>query len=300
MLQLVLALSVSVVTVAVYGPVALRWRRRTLVRRETLRLVASVRLEPYHAALLRNEATASAAAELLLAGYLRIDAEGAAFLTEEGRDPGRTPAHPLPAALLEAVRRHDPEPVSIGWIDRCDEAYAARRGAYAGGRGALLPALPRMPDGEGNRLLACCGCVGIVLVMFFWSIAGVLLLAERPHGVREWACAAVAALGLAALASAEKAGRVVRERTECGDPLGDLARAEPHPAFAALDEQRRLLVLRSIADYYRWQGADRVVVEAEHDDDEDDEWLDDKVWWEDAYEYRAADEDGPGARPSTG
>ncbi|QES53857.1 hypothetical protein DEJ51_06020 [Streptomyces venezuelae] len=295
MLQLVLALSVSVVTAAVYGPIGLRWRRRTLVRREILRRLAALRLEPYHAALLRGEATGTAAAELVLAGSLRIDGEGAVFLTEEGRDPGRTPAHPLPAALLEAVRRHDPEPVSIGWIDRCDEEYTARRSAYGSERESLLPELPRMPDGQENRLLACCGCVGIVLAMFFWTIAGVLLFAERPHGMREWACAAVAALGLVTLAFAEKAARTVRARTACEDPLGDLVRAAPHPAFTALDEQQRLHVRRSMADCYRWRGADRVVVRG--DDEDDDEWLDDKVWWEDAYEYRVADEDEPGPGP---
>ncbi|WP_030294433.1 hypothetical protein [Streptomyces katrae] len=300
MLQLVLALSVSVVTAAVYGPIGLRWRRRARIRREVLRLVAALELEPYHAALLRNEATEAAAAELVLGGYLRIDGEGAAFLTEEGRDPAGAPAHPLPAALLEAVRRHDPEPVSLGWIDWCDQGYVERRSAYGKVRDARLPDVRRMPDGEANRLPACCGCVGIVLVMFFWVLAGVLLLAERPHGAREWACAAVAALGLVALAFAGRAGREVRARTECGDPLGDLVRAEPHPAFAALDEQQRRHVLRSIGDRYRWRGADAVACEGE-----DDEWLDDKVWWEDAYEYRAADEaeaepEGDAAPPSTG
>ncbi|MFB7182234.1 hypothetical protein ACFCYI_31550 [Streptomyces sp. NPDC056257] len=302
MLRFVLAISVSLVTAAVYGPLALRWRRRVRVRREILRLVAAVRLEPYHAAVLRGESTEAAGAELVLDGYLRIDGEGAAFLTEEGRDPARTPAHPLPAALLEAVRRHDPEPVSLGWIDWCDEEYRRRSGAYGNERRDLLPDLPKMPDGEGNRLLACCGCVGIVLTMFFWVMASVLLVAERPHGIREWACAVVAGLGLVALLCAEKAHREVRARTECGDPLGDLIRTEAHPAFEALDEGQRLRVLRSSADHSRWRGVDQVVVEESDDeDDEDDEWLDDKIWWEDAYEYRASDEDEPEARgPSSG
>ncbi|WP_326592082.1 hypothetical protein [Streptomyces sp. NBC_01294] len=264
----------------------------------TLRLVAAVELEPYHMALLRQEATEAAAAELVLGGYLRIDEEGAAFLTEQGRDPARAPAHPMPAALLEAVRRHDPEPVSIGWIGWCDDGYLERRGAYRSERDALLPELPRMPHGTGNQLPACCSCVGIVLVMFFWVLASALLVTGRPHGLREWACAVVAALGLSALPPAEKAGRVVRERTERGDPLGDLVRSEPHPAFVALDEEQRMLVLRSIGDRHTWRGADTVVHEEAGDEaDEDDEWLDDKVWWEDAYEYRATDEDEPEATP---
>ncbi|MFF4433557.1 hypothetical protein ACFYZ4_30935 [Streptomyces sp. NPDC001513] len=294
MLRYVLAISVSLVTAAVYGPLALRWRRRARIRREILRLVAAVRPEPYHAAVLRGEATEAAAAELVLDGYLGIDGEGAAFLTEEGRDHTRPPAHPLPAALLDALRRHDPQPVSLGWIAWSDEEYRRRCGAYGAERADLLPELPKMPDGEGNRLPACCGCVGIVLTMFFWCLASVLLVAERPHGVREWACAVVAGLGLLALLGAEKAHRKVRARTECGDPLGDLIRAEPHPAFAALDEQQRLDVLRSSADHFTWRGVDQIVVaDDEDEDDEDGEWLDDKVWWEDAYEYRATDEDEP-------
>ncbi|MER6318209.1 hypothetical protein ABT237_31240 [Streptomyces sp. NPDC001581] len=188
--------------------------------------------------------------------------------------------------------------MSLGWIAWSDEEYRRRRSAYGNERADLLPELPKMPDGEGNRLPACCGCVGIVLTMFFWCLASVLLVAERPHGVREWTCAVVAGLGLLALLGAEKAHREVRARTECGDPLGDLIRAEPHPAFEALDEQQRLDVLRSSADHFTWRGVDQIVVTEDEDDedDEDDEWLDDKVWWEDAYEYRATDEDEPETR----
>ncbi|WP_030770513.1 hypothetical protein [Streptomyces sp. NRRL F-2664] len=308
MRQLALAVLVSAVTAAVYGPVALLWWRRARVRRRTLRLVAAVEPEPYHAALRRNEATEAAAAELVLAGYLRIDDEGAAFLTGQGRDPARAPAHPVPAALLDAVRRHDPEPVSIGWIDRGDEDYLRRRSAYLSEGDARLPDLPRMPDGEGNQFLACCSCVGIVLVMFFWVLASALLVTGRPQGPGEWACAVVAGLGLMALLPVEKAVGAVRARTECGDPLGDLVRSRPHPAFAALDEEQRVRVLRSINDRHTWRGADAVAAgEADDGADDEDEWLDDKVWWEDAYEYRARDEDdredGPGGvagRPSSG
>ncbi|MGW7438633.1 hypothetical protein [Streptomyces sp. NPDC054849] len=82
----------------------------------------------------------------------------------------------------------------------------------------------------------------------------------------------------------------VRERTECGDPLGDLVRAEPHPAFEALDEQQRFHVLRSIGDRSRWRCADE-------DAEDDDAWLDDKVHGEDAYDYRATGEDEPEATP---
>ncbi|MGW2274771.1 hypothetical protein [Streptomyces yangpuensis] len=297
MRQFALAILVSAVTAVVYAPIGLLWWRRARVRSRTLRLVAAVEPEPYHAAVLRNEAAEAATAELVLDGYLRIDGEGAAFLTEQGRDPARRPAHPLPAALLEAVRRHDPEPVSIGWIHWYDEDYPERLRAYRRERDALLPGIPRMPGGEGNLLLACGSCAGIALVMLFWLLAGALLVTGRPHGPRAWAWTAVAALGLAALLLAEKAVRLIRERTEPGDPLGDLMRSAAHPAFAALDEEQRTVVLLSTGDRHAWRGVDTVVhQEADDEDDaDDDEWLDDKVWWEDAYEYRASDEDEPGA-----
>ncbi|WP_030963273.1 hypothetical protein [Streptomyces sp. NRRL S-378] len=298
MRQFTLALLVSAVTAVVYAPIGLLWWRRARVRSRTLRLVAAVEPEPYHAAVLRNEATEAAAAELVLDGYLRIDGEGAAFLTEQGRDPACTPAHPLPAALLEAVRRHDPEPVSIGWIQWCEEDYLERLRGYRRERDALLPGIPRMPDGEGNLLLACCSCAGIALVMLFWLLAGALLVTGRPHGLREGAWTVVAAFGLAALLLAEKARRVVRARTEPGDPLGDLVRSAVHPAFAALDEEQRVRVLRSVGDRCTWRGVDAVVHE-EADDEGDDQWLDDKVWWEDAYEYRASDEEEPDAAPGS-
>ncbi|MFE5934974.1 hypothetical protein ACFQ69_06305 [Streptomyces sp. NPDC056470] len=296
MLQFVLAVSVFTVAVAVYGAIGLQWRRRRRIRRDILATVTALRLEPYHAAAMVSRATEAAAAELLLGGYLDIDGEGAALLTEAGRDPGRVPAHTLPAALLEAVRRHDPEPVSIGWIGWCDEEYQSRRIAYRNEQDALLPEIPRMPDGEGRPVLACCACTGVVTLVTFWLLAGVLLVMAHPHGVLEWAAAAVAATGLAALWYADDAHKAVRARTALQDPLGDRARAASHPALAALDEQQRSHVLRSIADHSRWRGTDP---QPQESGDDDADWTDDD-WWVDAYHYQASDheDDGEGgARP---
>ncbi|MGZ9929092.1 hypothetical protein ACXNSR_04300 [Streptomyces sp. NC-S4] len=290
MLHPVLAVSAFTVAAAVYAVIGLRWWHRARTRRGILALVAALDLEPYHAAALKSEEVEAAAAELLLAGYLEIDGTGAARLTEEGRGRGRTPpAHPLPAALLEAVRRYDPEPVSIGWIDRYDTEYQIRRDAYRRERNALLPPIPRIPRDpkEPGCLLGCCGCTGILLLAGFWCVVGVLLLMVRPHGVRGWAAAVVAAGCLAALASAGGAGRAVRARTACEDPLGDRVRAELHPALASLDEPRRLCIRRSAEDDRLWRG---VMEEDAPDDCPDDDWWDDDSW-ADAYHYRAADED---------
>ncbi|GGV99056.1 hypothetical protein GCM10010230_24200 [Streptomyces narbonensis] len=286
MIQLVLAAAVLTVAASVYGAIGLRWRRRARIRREILELIAALDFEPYHAAALKSGVTEAAAAELLLGGYLDIDGEGAVLLTEAGRTRGRTPVHPVPAALLEAVRRHDPEPVSIGWVDCHDEEYQARRGAYRRECDARLPEIPRMPDGEGRQLLACCACVGVVLLLVFWVWAAMLLVMARPNGVLEWVAATGAALGLAVLWFADGANKQVGARTACDDPLGDRLLDECHPAVAALDEQQRLHVLESVEDRSRWRGVDRVVDE---DGDGDDDWDDD--WCADAYHYRAADHD---------
>ncbi|GGS12716.1 hypothetical protein Snoj_37870 [Streptomyces nojiriensis] len=296
MLQLVLAVSAFTVATAVYAVIGLRWWRRARKRRAVLALVAALDLEPYHASALKSEEVEAAAAELLLGGYLDIDGPGAARLTEEGREPGRPPpAHPLPAALLEAVRRYDPEPVSIGWINRYDAEYQIRRQAYEREQDALLPPIPRIPrdPGEPGRLMNCCGCVGIVLLVGFWCAVGMLLVLARPHGVRGWAAAVVAAGCLAALGYAEVAGRAVRARTACEDPLGDRVRTQCHPALAALDERQRLRIRRSADDDRMWRGA------VDEDDDLEDDLEDDldDDWWADAYHYRAADDDEPDGKP---
>ncbi|MFE5484449.1 hypothetical protein [Streptomyces sp. NPDC056527] len=294
MLQLVLAASVVTVATAVYGAIGLRWWRRARLRREILGVVATLDLAPYHVAAMENRGTEAAAAELLLDGYLDIDEAGAVLLTEAGRDPRRTPTHPLPAALLEAVRRHDPEPVSIGWIDWSDAEYQTRRSAYLSRQDALLPEIPRMPDGEGRQLLACCSCMGVTMLLVFWLLAAVLLVMARPHGVLAWAAAVVAAAGLAALLYADEADKAVRARTACEDPVGDRYRAESHPSLAALGEQQRIHVLSSVRDRSTWRGIDR---EADEDREEDDDWWDDD-WWADAYHYRATDHDEePGDEP---
>ncbi|MFE5807976.1 hypothetical protein [Streptomyces sp. NPDC056491] len=296
MLQLILAVSVFIVAVAVYAGIGLRWCWRARRRRGILGRVAALELDPYHVAAKKYRETEAAAAELLLGGYLDIDGEGAAHLTGAGRDIGRPPARPLPAALLEAVRRHDPEPVSVGWIDRSDVEYRERCIAYRRERDALLPVIgriPRTPVGE-RRLSACCGCVGVVLLVSFWILAAELLVLGRPEGLREWACAAAAAAGLTALWFVGRANRAVGARTACEDPLGDRIRAETHPALTALDERQRSYVLTSAADDGRWTGVD---VSTHEDGDAYECWSDDD--WADAYHYRAADheDDEPGPAP---
>ncbi|MCX4777251.1 hypothetical protein [Streptomyces sp. NBC_01264] len=305
MLQVVLAATVFAAALAVYGTIGLRWRRRVRLWRAFLGRVAALEFEPYHAAALKNEESGAAAAELLRGGRLDIDADGAVLLTETGRGPGPIPAHPVPAGLLEALRRHDPEPVSIGWIERHDAEYATVRFAHREEREALLPVRPRPPVVTEGSLRACCGCVGVVLLVVCWIAAAELLVVSRPHGVLEWAASGVTALCLGLLWYADGFAKAVRARTESGDPLWDRIHGERHPAVEGLDERQRLHLLRSLDDCGRWRGTDRVERDdgADHDDgadddaDEDDSWWD-EARWADAYHYRASDaeQSGPGTR----
>ncbi|WP_407839977.1 hypothetical protein ACE1OC_32435 [Streptomyces sp. DSM 116496] len=312
MLQVVLAASVFAAALAVYGTIGLRWRRRARLWRAFLGRVATLEFEPYHAAALKNEESGAAAAELLRGGRLDIDAEGAVLLTEAGRGPGPIPAHPVPAGLLEALRRHDPEPVSIGWIERHDAEYATVRFAHREEREALLPVRPRQPVVEEGSFRACCGCVGVVLLVTCWIAAAELLVVSSPHGVLEWVASGVTALGLGLLWYAGGAAKAVRARTESGDPLWDRIHAERHPAVEGLDERQRLHLVRSLDDRGRWRGIDRAVGDdgagtdgddTDGDDTDDDGWWDDD-WSADAYHFRASDasaeESGPGAPPGTG
>ncbi|MFG2982478.1 hypothetical protein ACGFYQ_14680 [Streptomyces sp. NPDC048258] len=163
MFPLVLAVWACTVAAAVYAGIGLRRRRRTRLGREITARVAGLDLDPYFAAMILREGTEAAAAELLLGGYVRMDAEGLVRPTEEGPDRARTPAHPLPAALLDAVRRYRDTPGSFRWIDRHDTEYGERSLAFWYDRFALLPPVTRMPKEKDRPLLGCLTLLVVVL-----------------------------------------------------------------------------------------------------------------------------------------
>ncbi|WP_371646350.1 hypothetical protein OG974_11435 [Streptomyces sp. NBC_00597] len=287
--ELALAAVVSAVTAAVYAVIGLRGRRGSRIHREAVALVDALDLDPYHVASLKNEATEAAAAELLLDRYVDVDAEGAVWLAGAGHEPDRAPAHPVPAALLAAVRRHDPVPVSLGWIERGDEAYREATAAHRAEQDARLPATPRIPQPADGCVRSCTSCTGLVLLLMVWVGAGIVVLAAHHQGVLEWGATVVTALCLAALWRAEAVAKGIRDRTAGKNPLDQRLREQTHPAQAALDGEQRRRLLLSKGDRTRWRGLDGGVDE----DDGPDEWggLDLEEHWDlgpDAYRYVAA------------
>ncbi|MEU8837580.1 hypothetical protein AB0D97_00400 [Streptomyces roseus] len=291
--ELALAALVSAVTVGMYAVIGLRGRRRARTHREAVALVAALDLDPYHVAALKNEATEAAAAELLRDRYVDVDAEGAVWLVGAGHEPGRAPAHPVPAALLAAVRRHDPLPVSLGRIEWGDEAYRAATAAHRAEQDARLPELPRMPQPADGCVRSCCGCTGLVLLLMVWAGAGIVVLEAHHEGVLEWGATAVTAVCMTALWRAEAVAQRMRERTSGRGPLDERVREQTHPARAALDGEQRRRLLLSKEDRTRWRGLDGGMDEEGDGDPVDRGGLDLDEHWDlgpDAYRYVAADE----------
>ncbi|MFJ3203522.1 hypothetical protein [Streptomyces sp. NPDC086989] len=295
--ELALAALVSAVTAAVYAVIGLQGRRRARIHREAVALVAALDLDPYHVAALKNEATEAAAAELLLDRYVDVDPEGAVWLAGAGHEPGRAPAHPVPAALLAAVRRHDPAPVSLGWIEWGDEEYRAATAAHRAEQHAHLPELPRTPQPADGCVRSCCGCTGLVLLLMVWAGAGIVVLEAHHQGVLEWGATVVTALCMAALWRAEAVAQRIRDRTSGRSPLDERVREQTHPAQAALDGEQRRRLLLSKGDRTRWRGLDGGTDEDGDGDLADWGGLDPDEHWDlgpDAYRYASADEEPAG------
>ncbi|KUN82915.1 hypothetical protein AQJ64_18225 [Streptomyces griseoruber] len=94
----------------VYAVLSVAWWVRDRADHNAAAHLDAVEIDPYHAIATarRTDIDRVAAAELLRTGLIRVDAGGRLSLTDEGADPARTPAHPVPAALLTPLRRSGP------------------------------------------------------------------------------------------------------------------------------------------------------------------------------------------------
>ncbi|MER5928621.1 hypothetical protein [Streptomyces sp. NPDC002054] len=239
--HVILFLAVLPVTVAVYGVLGTLHMRRLRSRRRIEAVLEAGGVDPYYAAGETGKDAPAAAAELLLAGLLEIDNHYVLRLTEAGAD--RVPGHPVPAALLEAVRRRHPKPVPLGRIVQRDAQYAERIRAFRAEQEAQLP--PR-PDARGGS--GCLGCLGVLLIgvlIAFMAFTALALVSEAPRGASEWVAATGTAFALALIGAAQTVWERLPFPSE-PDPLGAYCRGQQHPALTALDERRSRRLNRSL------------------------------------------------------
>ncbi|QES51480.1 hypothetical protein DEJ50_30185 [Streptomyces venezuelae] len=249
------------VTVAVYGALGALHLRRLRSRRRVEAELAARGVDPYYAAGETGEVAPAAAAELLLAGLLEIDNHCVLRLTEAGvaaaaaaggsggggGADGVVAGHPVPAALLEAVRRRHPKPVPLGRIVQRDAEFGERIRAFRAEQEAQLPPRPGRSGGGGGS--GCLNCLGVLLIgalIGFVAFMVPAVLSSVPEGGTEWAAATGTALAIALIGSAQ----TVWERLPFPsdpDPVGAYCRLQQrHPALTALDERSHRRLDRSL------------------------------------------------------
>ncbi|WP_412079621.1 hypothetical protein ACLF6K_39565 (plasmid) [Streptomyces xanthophaeus] len=144
---------------------------RTLQERKWWRVVrersAALLVDPYHAATGRwwaGDDVQAAAARLLLDGLVTVNHRGNLALNAAGADPQADGGHPLPNALLAALRRRT-APASLGNIALRDRAFAtAQEEFHAACRKRLRSRLPTMPGGSG-RLATLAVWAGLAVIV---------------------------------------------------------------------------------------------------------------------------------------
>ncbi|WP_405967418.1 hypothetical protein OG613_20670 [Streptomyces sp. NBC_00015] len=121
MSQVDLLLAVLTAFCVVYAVLGVLWWITDRADRAAVARVDGTRVDPYHAvATIDGDqgADRAAAAELLLAGLIRIEEDGQATVTDRGADTARTPEHPVPAAVLVTLRgKAGPWPLNWLYVD---------------------------------------------------------------------------------------------------------------------------------------------------------------------------------------
>ncbi|MFD8984675.1 hypothetical protein [Streptomyces sp. NPDC059564] len=241
--RVILCLTALTVTALAYGAREARYRRRARVRRRYEARLTALGVDPYYAAAVRGEETRAAAAELLLAGAIGIDSRYVVRLADGAGT--QAPAHPVPAALLEAVRRRHPRPVVLGRIIQRDPVYEERCGAFRRARAESLPRPPRTGGAHG-ALFGCAGVLAVAALCGFWGFAMAAVTSRLPHGAVEWAAALGTVLALVLLVWGPGGDRKRDPEPAENDLLRAYCLLLPHPALVALDAERLRRVERSV------------------------------------------------------
>ncbi|MFI5668828.1 hypothetical protein [Streptomyces sp. NPDC051704] len=231
------------VTAGLYGLVGAIRGRAAARHRRALDRWAVVLADPYQAALERwwaNDAVQAAAARLLLDGLVTVNHRGNLSPAPAAADPARAPGHPLPEAVLAALRRRS-APATLGSLVLRDEEFATVRREFRKARPELLTV--GEPAGAPKPGLY------LVLAEMLFCVFGLMSL--QPDGDAEWTAAWAAWAGVIAQViwfpvynRARGAGWKKDAEAVEAARLGP-----PHPALQALDVRdpeafRRLRVSR--------------------------------------------------------
>lgn len=248
--QLQLAVAALAGTTVVYALLAVLWSLRARADRAAAAGLDGVYIDPYHAVATAGtpqDADEPAAAALLLEGLLLIDADGR---LSAPAGAGDDTAHPVPAALLDAVRRRGPVALrGLVW----DSGLRVRRGAFLRERSA---ALPRWSGREKDGLGAVAYAVPLVPASF-WAIQLVFRGGPGPTGVG----GVLLALALTVIAGLMIAAPLIwlalRFWPDRRDPFrAHCAGLPPHPAMAGLDAEQRGLLRKSRLHREPWERED--------------------------------------------
>ncbi|GAA1559172.1 hypothetical protein [Streptomyces globosus] len=236
-------------TAMLYGLLALRGWRYGRRYRAAARRCALMDVDPYHAASGQGwygDDLQAAAARLVLDGLATVNHRGNLRATAAGADTGRAAGHPLPDALLAALRRRT-APAALGNLEQRDsELWSARQRFHAPARAAaeaLRPAPPRPPG--------CLAAMAALLLIGWMAFTAAAVVDRVPRGPVEWLAAVAAGLAvLAQLALLDAYGKVPGPAGGRPDPVeARMAALRPHPALAELaardpEAERRLRLSR--------------------------------------------------------
>ncbi|MFG2005203.1 hypothetical protein ACGFNU_39270 [Spirillospora sp. NPDC048911] len=140
MSQMDLFMVVLTAVCGVYAVLGVLWWVRDRADRAAVARLDAMDIDPYHAVATADGdrgADRAGAAELLLAGLIRIEEDGQVAVTARGADPGRTPEHPVPAAVLATLRGHaGPWPLGYLYVDT---EHCGRRDPFLRGEDARWP-----------------------------------------------------------------------------------------------------------------------------------------------------------------
>lgn len=231
-----------------YGLVVLRGWRYGRRYRAAARRCALMDVDPYHAASGQGwygDDLQAAAARLVLDGLATVNHRGNLRATGGGADTGRGAGHPLPDALLAALRRRT-APAALGNLEQRDAELRSAREQFHAPRAAaeaLRPAPPRPPG--------CPAAMAALLLIGGMAFTTAAVADRVPRGPVEWLAAVAAGLAVVAqLVLLDRYGKVPDPAGGRPDPVeARMAALRPHPAIAELaagdpEAERRLRVSR--------------------------------------------------------